>query len=49
MCIRDSVWAELPESYEGDSFAFSDEVMDKCDVFLTPGGIFGSELSLIHI
>ena len=30
-------------SYEGDSFAFSDEVMDKCDVFLTPGGIFGSE------
>ena len=21
----------------------SDEVMDKCDVFLTPGGIFGSE------
>ena len=37
------VWAELPESYEGDSFAFSDEVMDKCDVFLTPGGIFGSE------
>lgn len=37
------VWAEMPESYEGDSFAFSDEVMDKCDVFLTPGGIFGSE------
>ena len=34
---------ELPEGYEGDSFAFSDEVMDKCDVFLTPGGIFGSE------
>ena len=37
------VWAELPEGYEGDSFAFSDEVIDKCDVFLTPGGIFGSE------
>ena len=37
------VWAELPEDYEGDSFAFSDEVMEKCDVFLTPGGIFGSE------
>ena len=37
------VWAELPEEYEGDSFAFSDEVMEKCDVFLTPGGIFGSE------
>jgi len=37
------VWAELPEGYEGDSFAFSDEVMEKTDVFLTPGGIFGSE------
>ena len=32
-----------PEGYEGDSFAFSDEVMEKTDVFLTPGGIFGSE------
>ena len=37
------VWAELPEGYEGDSFQFSDEVMEKCDVFLTPGAIFGSE------
>ena len=37
------VWAELPEDYEGDSFAFSDEVMEKADVFLTPGAIFGSE------
>ncbi len=37
------VWAELPEEYEGDSFSFSDEVMERCDVFLTPGGIFGSE------
>ena len=37
------VWAELPEEYEGDSFQFSDEVMEKCDVFLTPGAIFGSE------
>ena len=37
------VWAELPEDYEGDSFQFSDEVMEKCDVFLTPGAIFGSE------
>ena len=34
---------ELPEGYEGDSFSFSDEVMEKTDVFLTPGGIFGSE------
>ena len=37
------VWAELPEDYAGDSFAFSDEVMEKADVFLTPGAIFGSE------
>ncbi len=37
------IWAELPESYEGDSFQFSDEVMEQCDVFLTPGGIFGKE------
>ena len=37
------VWAETPEDFEGDCFAFSDEVMEKCDVFLTPGGIFGSE------
>ena len=37
------VWAELPEGYEGDSFSFSDEVLEQCDVFLTPGGIFGSE------
>lgn len=37
------IWAELPESYEDDSFQFSDEVMEKCDVFVTPGAIFGSE------
>lgn len=37
------IWAELPEEYEGDSFSFSDEVLERCDVFLTPGGIFGSE------
>ncbi len=37
------IWAELPADYEGDSFQFSDEVMEKCDVFLTPGGIFGKE------
>lgn len=37
------IWAELPENYEGDSFQFSDEVMEKCDVFVTPGAIFGSE------
>lgn len=37
------IWAELPESFEGDSFAFSDAVLEACDVFLTPGAIFGSE------
>ncbi|MCH5331135.1 MAG: aminotransferase class I/II-fold pyridoxal phosphate-dependent enzyme [Alistipes sp.] len=37
------IWAELPDDFDGDSFAFSDMVMEKCDVFLTPGGIFGSE------
>ena len=37
------IWGELPADYEGDSFAFSDEVMDKCDVFVTPGAIFGTE------
>lgn len=42
------VWAELPEDYEGDSFQFSDEVMEKCDVFLTPGAIFGSEGQALH-
>lgn len=37
------IWAELPDGYEGDSFAFSNEVLERCDVFLTPGAIFGSE------
>lgn len=37
------IWAEIPEDYPGDCYAFSDEILEKCDVFLTPGGIFGSE------
>lgn len=37
------VWAKIPASFEGDCFAFSDKVLDECDVFVTPGGIFGSE------
>jgi len=37
------IWAEIPESFEGDSIAYSDYIMEKCDVFLTPGLIFGSE------
>lgn len=37
------VWAAMPESFDGDCFAFSDKVLEECDVFVTPGGIFGSE------
>ena len=37
------IWAEIPADFEGDGYDFSDEVMEKCDVFLTPGGIFGTE------
>ena len=37
------VWAAMPEDFEGDCFAFSDKVLEECDVFVTPGGIFGSE------
>lgn len=37
------VWAELPADFDGDCYAFSDAVLDRCDVFLTPGAIFGTE------
>ena len=37
------VWAELPKEFEGDCYAFSDRVLERCGVFVTPGGIFGSE------
>ena len=37
------VWAELPNEFEGDCYAFSDLVLERCGVFVTPGGIFGSE------
>lgn len=37
------IWARIPENFEGDCFAFSDKVLDECDVFVTPGGVFGSE------
>ena len=37
------VWAAMPEDFDGDCFAFSDKVLNECDVFVTPGGIFGSE------
>lgn len=36
------VWAKIPDHY-GDAYALSDEVLYGADVFLTPGGIFGSQ------
>lgn len=36
------VWAKIPEQYK-DGYAFSDVVLDSCNVFITPGGIFGQE------
>ena len=35
------VWAKVPSTYK-DSFALSDEVLYTANVFITPGGIFGS-------
>ena len=32
-----------PRLFDGDRFASSDKILDECDVFATPGGIFGSE------
>lgn len=37
------IWAEIPDWFDGDCFVFSDKILDECDVFATPGGIFGSE------
>lgn len=36
------VWGRLPEGV-GDCFEFSDKLLYGCGVFITPGGIFGSE------
>lgn len=36
------VWAKIPDHYE-DAYALSDEILYGANVFLTPGGIFGSE------
>ncbi|GAO43272.1 pyridoxal phosphate-dependent aminotransferase [Flavihumibacter petaseus] len=35
------VWAPVPDSYQ-DGFALSDAVLYNANVFITPGGIFGS-------
>jgi aspartate/methionine/tyrosine aminotransferase len=37
------VWASLPNGYAGDCYSFTDELLYGCGVFITPGGIFGSE------
>jgi LL-diaminopimelate aminotransferase len=36
------VWAKIPGTYE-DGFAMSDEILHSAAVFITPGGIFGTE------
>jgi LL-diaminopimelate aminotransferase len=47
-CIYDKgqsglfVWARIPSTYE-DGFAMSDEILQRAAVFITPGGIFGTE------
>lgn len=35
------VWASVPSKYR-DGFELSDQVLDSANVFITPGGIFGS-------
>lgn len=36
------VWASIPKKYE-NGFVLSDEILEKANVFITPGGIFGSQ------
>lgn len=36
------VWAKIPANYE-DAYALSDEILYGASVFLTPGGIFGTQ------
>jgi aspartate/methionine/tyrosine aminotransferase len=36
------VWARIPDRYE-DGYELSDEVLYNTHVFITPGGIFGSQ------
>ena len=36
------IWARIPEG-AGDCYAYADRILDQCNVFVTPGGIFGSE------
>ncbi|MEL6865888.1 MAG: aminotransferase class I/II-fold pyridoxal phosphate-dependent enzyme [Bacteroidota bacterium] len=36
------VWAQIPDHYQ-DAYQLSDELLYGADVFITPGGIFGSQ------
>jgi LL-diaminopimelate aminotransferase len=36
------VWASIPAGYK-DGYALSDEILQNANVFITPGGIFGSQ------
>ncbi len=36
------VWAKIPAGW-GDGFAMTDAILEKAHVFITPGGIFGSQ------
>ncbi|MBS1497006.1 MAG: aminotransferase class I/II-fold pyridoxal phosphate-dependent enzyme [Bacteroidetes bacterium] len=36
------VWANIPSDYK-DGYALSDEVLHQANVFITPGGIFGTQ------
>jgi LL-diaminopimelate aminotransferase len=36
------VWAKIPEKW-ADSYQLADEILYKANVFITPGGIFGSQ------
>jgi LL-diaminopimelate aminotransferase len=36
------VWAKIPDFYK-DAYELSDKILYDCNVFITPGGIFGSQ------
>jgi aspartate/methionine/tyrosine aminotransferase len=36
------VWARIPASFES-GYALSDKILDENAVFITPGGIFGTQ------
>lgn len=36
------VWAKIPDHYR-DSYELADKILDQAHVFITPGGIFGSQ------